>query len=169
MVSALTVDSKTRLISLCATYSTIVDASDYEELSKYNWKPCYNGKYVYVRRSPWMLMHRQLLTAVKEEIVDHINGNGLDNRRCNLRIASASTNGINRHRTNSNNTSGIKGVSFNKSGNSWRAQIGLDGKNIDLGCFKTWKEAALVRQVAEARLHEKRLRAAHMLPIGRDR
>jgi hypothetical protein len=64
---------------------------------------------------------------------DHINGNSLNNQRCNLRIATNSQNGANA-RKHSNNTSGYKGVTWNRKLQKWRVQIAC--------CFDSKKEAA---------------------------
>jgi hypothetical protein len=73
--------------------------------------------------------------------VDHINQSKSDNRICNLRQANRSENLFN-HGKNKNNTSGVKGVTFCKRDNKWRAQIRIDSKTFNLGRFITKKEAA---------------------------
>lgn len=91
-------------------------------------------------------MHRVILARmlgrelVKGEWVDHINGNGLDNRRENLRLSTIAQNAFNKGK-HSNNTSGYKGVSWNKFAGRWVAQITIDGKNKYLGYFDTPEEA----------------------------
>jgi hypothetical protein len=71
--------------------------------------------------------------------VDHANGNGLDNRRQNLRPADKPKNGMNTGAPR-NNTSGYKGVT--RRGARWQANIGLDGRLLCLGTFATPQEAA---------------------------
>jgi len=71
--------------------------------------------------------------------VDHINGNGLDNRRSNLRIATSQQNNRNRKICNLN-TSGFKGVRLDR--NKWRADIRIDGKRKNLGRFVNPEAAA---------------------------
>jgi len=96
-------------------------------------------------------MHRIIAGANhKDEIVDHINGNTLDNRRSNLRICSNAENGRNRGK-NSNNSSGFKGVFLKRD--KWAAQIKHNGKSIHLGTFKTPEEAHLAYQRAANKLH----------------
>lgn len=97
-------------------------------------------------------MHRQILCLHKtkghpgEIEVDHINGNGLDNRTANLRLVTRSINNINR--TKQVGMSRFVGVSFFKPARLWRAYITKDGRRYDLGYFKTETEAARARDVA---------------------
>ncbi|GAG28472.1 unnamed protein product [marine sediment metagenome] len=79
-------------------------------------------------------MHRMILGVEKGVDVDHINGDGIDNRRFNLRACLRSENGRNR-RLSKNNKSGYKGVCWNKSCNKWVAQIKYNYKEYSLGCF----------------------------------
>jgi len=87
-------------------------------------------------------MHRLLAHAKEGELVDRINGNTLDNRRENLRIADHTQNNHNRTRRNRNNTSGAKGVARHTQSKKWRAYIMLDYKQKHLGLFDTVEEAA---------------------------
>ena len=87
-------------------------------------------------------MHRLILNAKKGEQVDHINRNGLDNRKKNLRLCSHSQNGINRP-FQKNNSSGFKGVHKYKYGGKWEVSIEKGGKNFYVGVFSDKKEAAL--------------------------
>jgi HNH endonuclease/AP2 domain len=73
--------------------------------------------------------------------VDHINGNRLDNRRSNLRVASHSENEQNRHGLSANNTSGYRGVTWNKRARKWSARAKLNGHSHFLGYFDTPEEA----------------------------
>lgn len=82
------------------------------------------------------------------DIVDHINGKKNDNRKFNLREANHSTNAMN-CRSWSNNKSGITGVYFNKRKNRWIAQIAVNKKNIILGRFKNFTDAAKERLLGE--------------------
>jgi hypothetical protein len=85
-----------------------------------------------------VLLHRVLLAAERGQIVDHINGDGLDNRRCNLRFATHSQNMANRKVARQ----GFKGVWLDKRDGSWRAEVHLGGKKVDLGTFPTEVDAA---------------------------
>lgn len=88
----------------------------------------------------------------KGEFPDHINGNGLDNRRENLRLATRSQNSINRGKQ-SNNKSGYKGVSWNKRDKRWTAQITINKHIINLGGFDTPEQAYEAYKEAAKQYH----------------
>lgn len=82
-------------------------------------------------------------------VIDHINGDSLDNRIQNLRVVDRTINARNR-KTESTNTSGITGVNFHKESKKWRAVIHVGGgKQLWLGLFKHKNEAAIARRAAE--------------------
>jgi HNH endonuclease/AP2 domain len=97
-------------------------------------------------------MHRMVLGSTAE-IVDHINGNGLDNRRANLRDATKSQNQQNRKRPNKNNKSGYKGVYWHGTASKWVAAITVESKFHGLGLYEKKEEAALAYNVAALRLY----------------
>jgi hypothetical protein len=94
------------------------------------------------------LMHKGYLPKT----IDHINGDKLDNRIENLRAATVGQNQHNR-KTNANNTSGYKGVGWNKALKKWTARITLERKTINLGYFANVEEAAEVVRKAREELH----------------
>jgi hypothetical protein len=110
-----------------------------------------NGKvYLYLaHRIIWALVHGHLDPEVH---IDHLNGDGTDNRLENLRIATPSENQRNKRKTKSN-TTGVVGVTYRKNGKPWEASITLtkDGKRRTkyLGTFDTIEEAAAARKEAE--------------------
>lgn len=85
------------------------------------------------------LLHRLLINCPKGKIVDHINGNKLDNRLCNLRICDKSKNGMNRG-MQKNNSSGYKGV-YKLPYGSWCSRISVNKIDHYLGSYKTKEEA----------------------------
>lgn len=90
-----------------------------------NGKPKYDGIY----------LHRFIMNVIGEEnvYVDHKNHNSLDNKKLNLRVTDNSINGINRQGINTNNNSGYRNVSWDKSRECWIVQLQIDGKNKCLG------------------------------------
>ncbi len=82
--------------------------------------------------------------------IDHINGDRLDNRRANLRIANQHINLVNTHRLNRNNTSGVRGVWFARGQlNPWIAEIKVYRHKISLGRYSTKAEAMTARHAGE--------------------
>lgn len=130
-------------IALTRGKYALVDDCDFDELSKFKWQ--FNSGYA--SRKIWrngksanVYMHRILLNFPSGIEIDHINGDKLDNRRGNLRLATRlqniGNNGIRR-----DNTSGVRGVSWMSSLNKWRAYIAKNGKQIHLGIFERKEEA----------------------------
>lgn len=111
-------------------------------------------KYLYFSRlKKSCQVHRAIWVMEKGEIpegyeIDHIDGDGLNNRLENLRCVTRSENFRNR-RLATNNTSGIVGVRKRKGENKWTAQIKIHGKSIHLGTFTTENDAAKARKDAE--------------------
>lgn len=125
-------------------YEAIVDAID-SDLAQYNW--CVTHRYAArnVKRK-LVSMHREILSRklerelVKGEEVDHIDGNGLNNTRANLRLATRTENGRN-GRKRYDNKSGYKGVTWHKDDKRWQAQITVNCKNTYLGSFLNKEDA----------------------------
>ncbi len=132
----------------------IVDDADAELVSKYRWF-CLNVGYAarQVRidgKEVTQMMHRLLLGAADDQLVDHINHDTLDNRRANLRLCTRTDNQRNQKR-NSKNTTGHKGVSYDKRRNKFTASIHISGKQIHLGRFASVEDAAKAYEDAAAR------------------
>lgn len=100
----------------------------------------YGCRYVVIgANQKYYLAHRLAFLFMNEDIpfrVDHINGDGHDNRWCNLRPATLSQN-MHNMRKNSNNKSGYKGVHWSKASGKWVANIGLNGEKLYLGGYDT--------------------------------
>lgn len=139
----------------------IVDNEDYLYLSKRKWglsKKGYawGGKAYYdnnnKRKTKTELIHRLVMKVKKGQIIDHINRDRLDNRKCNLRICSRFENQCNRPAPK-HNTSGYKGVSFNKRDKLWHSRIKFKNKPYYLGAYKTPILAAIEYNKKAEKLH----------------
>ena len=132
----------------------LVDADDAADLNRHKWYANRNRHTVYACRartaqeSPGprtISMHRQILRPEDGRHVDHVNGNGLDNRRCNLRLATPSQNGAN-NRNYPIGPSGYRGVRRAYSGrgkpSGWRAAAKVNGKTVNIGRFVLPEDAA---------------------------
>lgn len=113
----------------------IIDAEDVDKIKNIKWRLNGNG-YVINSSNVTLFLHRRILGC--DSIVDHINGNRLDNRKCNLRIATKSENQMNVN---------YIGVYFVK--NRWIAKIKINQKQIHLGVFDIKEEALYARWYAE--------------------
>lgn len=127
----------------------IVDDCDYEELIKHKWRVCVDGHMKYAIAhyknsfgiDTTIRMHREILKLKDSDInVDHIDRNGLNNVKSNLRTCNKSENGCNRPKQK-NNTSGYKGVSYDKSKGKYVSRIQKNGIEIYLGLYDTAKDA----------------------------
>lgn len=130
----------------------IIDDEDFERVNLYSWsvdfsrsvhtayaetnikKP--NGK------KTTLYLHRLILNPGPNLEVDHINGNGLDNRKENLRVATRNENARNLPKQK-RNTSGFKGVDWHKPTQKWRAKLSHNSKTIHLGLFDNPRHAAI--------------------------
>lgn len=95
-------------------------------------------------------LHRWLLSPAPGLVVDHINGNTLDNRRENLRAVSQANNIRNRAGCQSNSKSGVRGVYWHAQRGKWAAKARENRKNIHLGLFATIEDAKAARLAHEA-------------------
>lgn len=153
--------------SIIGNYA-LVDDEDFDELNKYKWwveRRCKKDQsYVlYVGREiskgPKMLLHRQIMNASKGQMIDHKDGDGLNNQKANIRFCTPSENQKNRR---GSGTSKYLGVHLTTRENKkttniysrWVASITVDRKQIVLGYFKSEEEAALVYNVAAKKHHK---------------
>lgn len=145
---------------------TLVSREDFDEISKYQWyaKPQYKRVLYAYRQSVYIdgkqrsvSMARQIMGFPDGMQVDHINGDTLDNRRCNLRLATPAQNGRNRGKY-PNNTSGFKGAFYHYG--RWQAGIRVDGKLMYLGTYNTPEEAHAAYCEAAKKYHGEFWRAA---------
>lgn len=121
----------------------IVDDEDGHLVFGKSWSSSINKNATYVRSGKTYL-HRLIIDAKSGQIVDHINGNGLDNRKINLRITTHQGNKANSHHGAYNSKYiGVSRINDRpKSANKFRVQVKINGKNVCLGRFQTDIEAA---------------------------
>lgn len=145
-------------IPLTRGYSTVIDACD-ADLCAQNWCVGFNGKRhdrPIARRtdhnkgaSRQVILHRVIMQRMagrqleRRELVDHIDGNPLNNTRANLRIATTQENTRNSG-IRKTNSSGFMGIWKDKERNTWRAEISINGVKHRLGTYKTPEEAHVV-------------------------
>lgn len=133
-------------INLNQNKVVLIDKHDYERVSELKWfaqkDHGSNRWYVISTSKPNIKLHRYLLNPKRTEVVDHINGDGLDNRRINLRIVSNSQNHMNMNKSKLPQSSIYKGVSWHIRHKRWIARIYHEGKRIHLGYFKSESDAA---------------------------
>lgn len=136
----------------------LVDDEDFEWLNQWKWN--YDNTTGYARRVQLIAckqitiyLHRYLMNVKKGLYTDHINGDKLNNCKSNLRICSQFINILNRNKLNKNNTSGFKGVSWNKLRNKWHVGIWLKRKNIHIGYFDNIVRAAKAYDLASIKYH----------------
>jgi len=149
-----------RRIYLSEDAWTILDWQDYYRFGRFKWEINGNdNKFYAVRnimagssRTTTVRLHRLIMDCPKGLVVDHINGDSLDNRRANLRLATQAQNLYNRKKKK-NTSSQFIGVSFNKSHRYWGSQIKVNGKALWLGSFDNEIAAAKAHDEAAIKYH----------------
>lgn len=139
-------------IKLTQDKFAIVDDADFERLNQQKWyaNKAAGGHWYAIGwdsiKKKRIKMHRLIMNAPKSLEIDHINGNGLDNRKANLRLCTRSENCFN---TN------CKGVSWHKRWKKWYARIMKNGKSYSLGYFLSERNAIKAYQAARKQLFGK--------------
>jgi hypothetical protein len=137
-----------RVINLAKGGRAIIDDQDFERVSAVSWFLSRNGYVVhsvYDRgKRKTIYLHRFVMNAPQNRIVDHRDGNKCDNRRGNLRLCS--------NTQNSQNRADVRGVSWHKPSRKWRAYISVSGKQLSLGMFEKYDDALARRVQAETKL-----------------
>lgn len=137
----------------------LVDDEDYEEMNTRAWRNVsgyaargdwYTTEEGYVKRKT-VHMHQLINNTEKGMMTDHINGNKLDNRRCNLRTVTAQQNQWNKS-PKKNGQSRYKGVT-KSSPNRWRVSIEVNGKYMTIGSFKEEEDAATAYNFVAVKYH----------------
>jgi hypothetical protein len=134
----------------------VVDDSDYPNLSKFKWSfsPCTALRRI-SRTNKMIKMHIQIMGKKKGCVIDHIDGDPLNNQRANLRFCFQRENTCNRRKSR-NNKSGFKGVVFigkTPRKNPWKAEITKNGKTKHIGVYLTAEDAAKAYDETAKKLH----------------
>jgi hypothetical protein len=130
-------------IPLTQNQIALIDDEDLDLVKNYKWCAWKHKQTYYshaATKNGKISLHRLIIGAKTGQLVDHINGNGLDNRKSNLRIVDSFGNARNRRPRVL--TSQYKGVCWHKRRNKWQASIYCDKQNIHLGTFSNEIEAA---------------------------
>ena len=148
-------DEKVCKIPLSQGLFALVDPEDYEELSRYKWSVMRSdGTFYAIRRGPdgkGILMHRVIMKTPPGMVVDHIYGDGLDNRKRHMRNGTKAQNSYN-HRPPCGGTS-FKGVKYVALTGKYKATVGYKRKPIRVGEFDDPVEAAKARDRVARELH----------------
>lgn len=137
-------------IQLTQSKIALIDNEDFEDLNRFKWCAYsprgYPNLWYATRRegTTTIRMHQQILNVPKRLMIDHIDGDGLNNSRSNLRTATNSLNQLNQHKLRSNKTSKFRGVSWCAKYQNWQAGIKINGIQYFLGRFADEKEASEV-------------------------
>ena len=131
-------------VILCDKYGNekaraLIDLSDIEKVGKHRWYASTKG---YVKSQDNLRLHRLVMDAPDGYLVDHVNRIPLDNRKSNLRLCTPAENSRNVGISQANST-GFKGVYFEKLNNKYRARIKYNGKRVSLGCYENAVDAAI--------------------------
>ena len=152
------IEGNVAFVPLTRGLEAIIDVDDIHLIDRFNWhaRPGTRTHYAARTRRPEKPRVRNMQNQIMQPdagfIVDHIDGNGLNNRRCNLRFATIGENNRNIRMTAAN-TSGRKGVDWHKRCKRWRAQIKFEGKKIHLGYYSNVEDAHAAYCAASERLH----------------
>jgi hypothetical protein len=149
-----------RRIPLTQGKYAIVDPEDFERLNKYKWHlntamhTNYACRNIMIgTKKVKIKMHREVLNPPDHLFIDHINHNGLDNRKANLRCATRLQNSWNKIYNKQNSSSRYKGVAWHKYTKKWAVRIGLNGKRLAVGYFDSEIEAAKAYDKAAKKHH----------------
>ena len=141
-------------IKLTHGKAALVDDEDYEKLSRYEWRVEKRSDLFYAYRSAGKhggyAIHQEILSVPPGMEIDHIDGDGLNNQKHNLRICTTSQNQANA-KSRIGGTSKFKGVGWFKASRKWRALIKVKGRLIYLGLFEVETDAAVAYNNAALR------------------
>lgn len=151
MENLVVVQGKITKIKLTKNKWALIDTEDLYKIKEFKW--CSSHAYaltgVYWKK---IYMHRIIINPFMDEQVDHINGDGLDNRKENLRVCTNTQNQYN-SKKRKNTSSKYKGVSFYKLSKKWNAKLQYNKKSLNLGYFNSEIEAAKAYNNASLKYH----------------
>lgn len=142
-----------KLISITKGKFAMVDDEDYEWINQWSWY-CdkeYAARWISGGNGRASFMYGDILKTPDGLFTDHIDHNGLNNQKYNLRVVTNAQNQMNR-KSNKHTSSIFKGVYWHKKDKRWQAGIGLDGKRIYLGNYKSEVDAAKTYDLAAIEL-----------------
>ncbi len=153
----------------------LIDEVDLERVLPLRWFAHHNGdRYCVISHTDGvsridraLYLHRFILDAPKDMCVDHINANALDNRRCNIRLATKQQNAMNQRRHSNNRSSRFKGVWWEVRRNKWRAYIRAEGKIKHIGLFTEEQDAARAYNLAALRYYGEFANLNQLCPVCR--
>lgn len=148
-------ERKICVVPVTQGFSAYIDEQDAELVLASSWSVVRTKYNVYAkakRAGRYVLMHRLIMGEPVGLDVDHLNHNGLDNRRQNLRVGTRSQNNAN-GRPRKDGRSRFKGVSWHAHASRWQVHISKDGVRKNLGLFKDELEAARVYDLAALEVH----------------
>ena len=143
-------------IQLTKGYKAIIDKEDFEKVNKYSWH--FSNGYPYARINHKLIkIDRYILGQENNKLhIDHINGDGLDNRKSNLRMVTRSQNMMNKRKKQTcfgtPTSSKFKGVFWEKGCKKWRVQVTLNKKRHHIGLFVNELDAAIAYDQAATKM-----------------
>lgn len=141
-------------VVLTKGYESMIDLADVDLISRWRWSAVEMRAGAYARRNRLgksVPLHRFLMGEPDGLCIDHINGNTLDNRRSNLRVATVAQNGWNARKRTDNST-GARGVSHHPRDRRFHANIRSNGRKVFLGSFASLEEASVAYEHAARQL-----------------
>lgn len=149
-----------QIVNCSKGLEAIVDAEDYEKVSAYSWNAdsgyarTFQRKKAKGNKLTSLSMHRVVMNVTDPEIIiDHINGNRLDNRKINLRVATVAQNAQNRKKVKGGSSIYL-GVTYHKRDERWQAQVRHAGVRYYAGIYLTEEEAARAYDKKAKELHQ---------------
>jgi len=151
-----------RRIPLTRGKYAIVDPDDYDGLSQYKWQAYKSRNTFYAARfgrrgkdskRKCYPMHRDVMEIAEGKVCDHISGDGLDNRKANLREASCAENGWNSGKGRVRSRSRYKGLAWDRRFGKWEVRISVNGRRIYIGRFEDESAAARAYDCAAVAYH----------------